>query len=124
MDSVRSGCLKLLRPNELCIDEQVVPFQGRCNFKQFVRGKQNPVGFKIFALANKDGLVFDFFLYQGKRSTITTEFGNLSLAESVVKLCETVPPRSSVFFDRYFTSEKLMNALLMKKNLWHGNTSN
>jgi hypothetical protein len=68
LDSFRNGALQLIRPHSLCIDEQMIPFQGRCQMKQYVRGKPNPVGLKNFILADKDGVVYDFYLYQGKKS--------------------------------------------------------
>lgn len=84
--------------------------------KQFVRGKPNPIGLKIFILADKVGIVYDFYLYQGKASLERTNAENVNLADNVVlKLCETVPPNTSMTFDRYFTSEPLIDNLLESK---------
>lgn len=77
--------------------------------KIYIKGKPNSEGLKNFVLADTNGLVLDFFIYQGKKTTIDhddCEF-SLTLAESVVwHLSETVPPKTCLYFDRYFTTEK------------------
>ncbi|KAL3193819.1 hypothetical protein MRX96_000111 [Rhipicephalus microplus] len=55
VEMVRKGCLGLERPNCFCVDEQVIPFSGRCPMKQYIPNKPNPVGLKNFVLAGKDG---------------------------------------------------------------------
>ncbi|KAH7933105.1 hypothetical protein HPB49_008208 [Dermacentor silvarum] len=42
------------------IDEQMVPFTGRIAAKQFVKGKLNPEGVKVFVRCSFDGLAHDF----------------------------------------------------------------
>ncbi|KAI5742008.1 hypothetical protein M8J77_002108 [Diaphorina citri] len=66
LDAVRNGCLQLVRLNRLSIDEQIIPFQGKSQIKQYVKGKPNPIGLKNFVLADENGLVLDFHIYQGK----------------------------------------------------------
>jgi len=117
IESVRSGCLRLVHDVELCIDEQMIPFTGNVKMKQFVRGKPNPTGLKNFVLANKNGLVLDFCIYQGKGTTFETNSEYLlTIGESaVVHLSQTVPPGSCLYFDRFFTTQKLMDILKQKK---------
>lgn len=67
IEAFRKGALRPLRPAELCIDEQMIPFSGKCKMKQFVRGNPNPVGLKDFILADKNGIVYDLYLYQETR---------------------------------------------------------
>lgn len=100
----------LPRSSHLSIDEQMIPFTGHTSMKQYVVGKPHPVGLKNFVLAAPEGMVLDFVVYQGKNTLLTDDSsGGFTVAESaVVKLCETVPPGTCVYFDRYFTTENLL----------------
>ena len=51
---------------ELCIDEQMVPFKGASGIKQYIPSKPNKWGYKIFVLADKAGMIHDFIPYTGK----------------------------------------------------------
>lgn len=90
--------------------------------KQYVRGKPNPTGLKNFILANKHGLVLDFCVYQGKGSSFITESKYpLTVGESVViHLSKTIPPGTCLYFDRFFTTQKLLDILKTKKILSTG----
>lgn len=112
VEMVRKGCLGLERPNCFCVDEQVIPFSGRCPMKQYIPNKPNPVGLKNFVLAGKDGLIYDFAIYKGKETF--PDFGLGISGNSVLKLVETVPACSTLYCDRWFSSVGLMDELMKK----------
>ena len=114
LDCIREGCVRLPRPKEVSIDEQMIPFTGKTSLKQFMPGKPNPEGLKNFVAATPDGLILDFEIYQGKRlcSRSDPDGKEWFLGESVVmRLIETLGPGTYMYFDRYFTTPRLLEAL-------------
>ncbi|KAH8018412.1 hypothetical protein HPB51_005825 [Rhipicephalus microplus] len=110
LEAVRSRCLQLVPLEQNSIDEQMVPFTGRIAAKQFVKGKPNPEGVKVFVRCSFDGLAHDFEFYQGKGTGVSKEHAHLGLGGSVVmRLVESLPKAQNIkcYMDNYFTSVKL-----------------
>jgi len=53
----------------LAIDECMVLFEGRCSFRQHVRGKPHATGLKFYVMADHTGFNYAFWLYKGSQST-------------------------------------------------------
>nr|XP_037290970.1 piggyBac transposable element-derived protein 3-like isoform X2 [Rhipicephalus microplus] len=66
LEAVRSRCLQLVPLEQNSIDEQMVPFTGRIAAKQFVKGKPNPEGVKVFVRCSFDGLAHDLSFTKGR----------------------------------------------------------
>lgn len=112
LDAVKGGCNKILRqPGNYSIDEQMVPFVGKTTLKQYVPNKPRPVGLKNFVITTSDGIMIDFEMYQGKDTNLPMA-KEMGLGPAVVlRLKESVPPLSVLYFDRYFTTISLMEKL-------------
>ncbi|XP_046399949.1 uncharacterized protein LOC124166462 [Ischnura elegans] len=120
------GCLGYpqSRSAHMSLDEQMVPFSGRCLFRQYVPSKPNPLGLKCFVLAASDGLVLDFHMYTGKGTVPENDLKEMGLGSSVVKLLtQSVPQdgRHCVYTDRFFTSIKSIK-YLRKNNIFQVGT--
>ena len=117
LDAIRQRCLQLERPAAAAVDEQMIPFTGTTNLKQYVPNKPNPVGLKNWVLAGENGLMIDFEVNQGKQKIVSmlTDLPvrpEIGLGEAVVlRLSQTLPERCKLYFDRFFTSLSLLDAL-------------
>ncbi|KAM3965016.1 piggyBac transposable element-derived protein 3-like [Aphomia sociella] len=117
IDAVKQGCNKILRtPGRFSVDEQMIPFTGKCHLRQLVKNKPRPVGLKNFVVTTSAGLMVDFEIYYGNNPALSHPLG---LGPAVVlRLIQSVPPGSCVFFDRYFTTIPLLDEL--KRIGYHG----
>lgn len=110
LNSIRNRCLQLPVEKEVCIDEQMVPFTGNLNIKQYMKGKPNPWGVKIFALCGKSGQLYDFFVYQGSTTEVPKEIcENFGCAAGVVAYLSLRLNQHGheLYFDNYFSSFEL-----------------
>lgn len=116
IDAVRNRCLQLPRDaGNYSIDEQMIPFEGRCDMKVVVKNKPRPAGLKNFVLTTYKGQVLDFEIYQGS-TTKLPDSENFGVGAAVVlRLANTLPEGSFLYFDRYFSSLPLMKELVKRK---------
>lgn len=102
---------------DLCIDEQIVPFRGHLSIKQYIKGKPTPWGVKIFVLSGKSGTAYDFLIYQGVSTGLDTNIlKKYGLgAATILHLSERVRSRGhKLFYDNYFSSYQLLQVLKSK----------
>lgn len=124
-NSIKKRCNELHLEKNLCIDEQMVPFKGHIGLKQYMRGKPNPWGLKLYLLCGAGGLVNDLLLYQGESIELDYETKtNFGLGGTVVlKLCDRLKKNLHiVYFENFFTSYNLLNAL-QEKNIYAAGTA-
>nr|CAI5854922.1 unnamed protein product [Callosobruchus analis] len=55
-----------LQGQMFCVDEQIVPFKGHSTLKTYNPKKPHKWGYKIFALCDMNGMIYNFDIYQGK----------------------------------------------------------
>ena len=115
LDNFRNICLQLPRDRNCSIDEQMIPFQGMLTLKQHVPNKPNPVGLKNFVLASSSGLILDFQIYQGATTLGEQLVAHGLSAGIVLRLSETLPEGTYLYFDRFFSSVKLLDMLAERK---------
>ena len=65
------------------VDEQMIPFKGRSNIKQYVPSKPYKWGYKLFVLCSTDGVMYDMIPYTGKME-LDEECKDLGVSSSVV----------------------------------------
>jgi hypothetical protein len=96
--------------HHLCVDEQMIPFNGRHSCKMFMANKPIRFGYKCWVLCNSNGYPFDFDLYQGAS---TKRYGPLG-SHVVLELLKGVhsPQNHQIYFDNFFTSHSLLSQLV------------
>jgi hypothetical protein len=108
-----TNCRKAYIPgNHVTIDEQLVPFRGRCGFVQYMPSKPAKYGIKIFWCNDADSkYAVDAEIYVGRQPGEPVQQG---LGANVVKKL-TITLRNSgrnVTMDNFFTSVPLAKELL------------
>lgn len=68
--SIKKRCNELEIQENICVNEQMVPFKGTCSLKQYMYGKPSPRGIKIFLMCGKSGLIYDLVLSQGANTEL------------------------------------------------------
>lgn len=117
-DAIRSRCLELPLEENLCVDEQMVPFRGALSVKQYIKGKPHPWGVKIYFLCGKSGMAYDFLLHQGTTMELSQEHRKqLGLGAGVVyHLSQRITEANhKLYFDNYFTTFNLLELLAERK---------
>ncbi|XP_060840869.1 piggyBac transposable element-derived protein 3-like [Rhopalosiphum padi] len=117
-DRIKKACLKLRTEKYLSVDEQIVPFKGHLSVKQYIRGKPNPWGIKIFLLCGQSGIVYNILLYQGFMPEVSEESRKIfGLGGAVVLYLSDHLQcnRHYLTMDNFFTSINLMYTLQKKE---------
>lgn len=117
-EAIRKRCTELELEENLCIDEQIIPFRGNLSIKQYVKGKPTPWGVKVFVLCGKSGIAYDFIIYQGASTGLNANhLATFGLgASTILHLCERIKKEGhKLYYDNYFSSYQLLQVLKSKK---------
>ncbi|XP_065642334.1 piggyBac transposable element-derived protein 2-like [Hydra vulgaris] len=115
IELIRKQCISLEPERFHAIDEQIIPSKTKYSkIRQYNPKKPCKWGFKNMVRAGRSGMMYDFYLYAGKESTIPAEYSHLSVsAQSVAYLCMELPKHEDkvVFFDNWFSTLDLIQYL-------------
>lgn len=105
----------MFSPNkEICVDEQLVPFKGRCAFRQYMPKKPAKYGLKVWAVCDVEtSYAWRLQLYTGKAAGERAEINQGMRV--VLELTEGLQGHN-VTCDNFFTSFPLSEELLRQKN--------
>ena len=110
LERLRSQCILIEAQENNAIDEMMIPFKGKFSkIRQYIRGKPHPWGFKIWARAGEDGILYDFELYKG--ATQGREKSPLGVgADIILRLSATLPHQKNfkIFADNFFSGIPMM----------------
>lgn len=106
---------KLMKPSEsVTIDEQLIPFRGRCSFKQYIPSKPAKYGIKVWCLNDSNNFyLYNAEIYCGKRNGVreTNQGENV-----VLRLLEGFYLQGmNLTCDNFFTTYSLTKKLMSKK---------
>ena len=112
LDSIKHAMAEVPRnPENLCIDEQIVPFTGGMPNKVVIKSKPHPVGLKLYCLADPSGTILSFIPYTGAK-TFEGELASKPQGEAAVaSLCESVDKGCTIYLDRFFTGLGVLKCL-------------
>jgi len=115
LDMMNNKFHKMYEPDEsVCIDETMVPFRGRLNFRQYIPGKRHKYGIKLFKLCMKGGYTWHIKIYGGKEK----EPGKQVATSVVLELMKPLLGAGrTLYTDNYYTSVDLAHKLLDKTHI-------
>ncbi len=107
-----------IKPNKnLCIDESIMQWNGRLNFKQFISSKRHRFGVKLFVLCDcYTGFNIDFIIYTGQQTEfhLNTELG-MSGSLVMTLLNDYLDKGHVVFLDNWYTSPTSFEKLYKRR---------
>lgn len=111
-DIINKNFKKIPPQKNVSVDESIIPYYGHHGCKQFIRGKPIRFGFKLWCLADTSGFLQHAEPYAGAHTKIDAT-GLGQGADVVLGLAQKsdLAVGSKLFFDNFFTSEKLMKKL-------------
>lgn len=118
-DNIVEKCKTVFRPSEyVTIDEQLVAFRGKCNFRQYIPSKPNKYGIKVFALVDaRNFYCANMEIYAGKQPE--GQYALSNTPEEIV--CRLIGPITqtgrNVTVDNWYTSIPLATRLLRDHKL-------
>lgn len=102
----------------LVIDESMIPWRGRLQFKQYIKNKSHKYGVKIYKLCTPEGYTYNSIIYSGRgENGPERNHGQVT----VLKLLQGLEEKSrEVIADNFYSSIELAERLLTRKTRYCG----
>ncbi|KRZ11060.1 PiggyBac transposable element-derived protein 4 [Trichinella zimbabwensis] len=98
---------------EVCVDEHLMSFRGRCPFRVYMKSKPDRFGVKMWMLCDvRTGYIWCVQIYTGK---ICQKLEREQRKQVVLDLASDLGPGCGITTDNFFTSLDLARALLAQK---------
>ncbi|XP_025423083.1 piggyBac transposable element-derived protein 4-like [Sipha flava] len=103
---------------ELSLDESMVLWRGRLQFRQYIQNKRHKYGIKLYMLTEPHGLVLKFAVYVG----VLDDLGGKGHAANVVLhlMSEKLNNGHALYMDNFYNSFDLASKLIEKKTFCTG----
>ncbi|XP_065323767.1 piggyBac transposable element-derived protein 3-like [Gordionus sp. m RMFG-2023] len=115
--TITNNILKSLSIGEnICVDEQIIPYKGMSRLKQYNPQKPKKWGYKVFLLCGDDGLLHNFEVYSGKILPAEGLPDVGASGNAVLRLISYIPQQINykLFFDNWFCSPNLQVVLAQR----------
>ena len=106
LDHIKGKFNEIPISESLSMDEQVIPYTGKCGPRYYIKNKPNPWGFKVWTLADSFGIVHDFEFCVAPTPRVEG-FPDLGSCANTVLQLSTLVPRfrnHKLFVDNYFSN--------------------
>ncbi|XP_046685000.1 piggyBac transposable element-derived protein 4-like [Homalodisca vitripennis] len=103
---------------EMSLDEAMILWRGRLQFRQYVKGKRHKYGVKLYTLCEPEGLIVRFMVYSGKMD----DLGGKGHAGNVVLhlMRDFLNKGRALYMDNFYNSVTLASKLLANKTYCTG----
>jgi len=98
-------------PEDMVIDETMIPFHERLQVRQYLPGKAHKYGAKLLKLCDKTGYAYNMAIYKGKNDTTLSRPTEVVL--NLSQPCQNAG--RTLVTDNYYTSVELANKLIEHK---------
>jgi hypothetical protein len=123
LDLMKENFQNVLEPGQhICVDESLVLFKGRLQFKQYITSKRARFGIKFYCCCTSDGVTLDFLIYHGAMNRELQEQEGFSTTEriaySLVK--KFLNEGRCIYLDNFYTTPQLADYFLQNNTTMVG----
>lgn len=114
LDILLKSFSDMLKPGRfIVIDETMIPWKGRLQFRQYIKNKAHKYGIKLYKLCTPEGYTYSLMVYTGKDEEKSGEGHGYDVVFRLTK--DLLDEGRTLIADNFYTSVSLAEALLKKK---------